>query len=112
MTSDDETRKWWRLPGWVRELALKTLYVVVPLLMVAAANLYSDNINTKKDVSREAWRNDQQDARDNRFETNQDKLRESVADLRDDQNRFKEEVREEIIKRLDLLLEKRARRER
>lgn len=106
--TDDKTG--WHLPGWVRELSLKTLYVVVPLLIVAAVNLYSDNISLKKDVAREAWRNDQQDVRwamyEARTEARMDRFEANLAESDEKHDTSQTEV----LKRLDLILRQERRK--
>lgn len=96
------------IPEWMRDLAMKILPWAIIGIIGASIGLYSDNIGTKRDVAREAWRNDQQDARHNRFEAKQDRLDEKMAEMQNDQAEFKEA----LIDRLDLLLEKRERRNR
>lgn len=103
-----EEDKKFLLPGWVRDIGMKILPWAIMGVIGASIGLYTDNIGMKRDVSREAWRNDQQDVRQNRFEENQDRIKEKIDSMRDDQEEFKSL----LIERLDLLLEKRSRRER
>lgn len=108
MTADDEEKKGWRVPEWVREMGFKILPWAMMAVIGASASLYTDNIGNKRDIARETWRNDQQDARHNRFEAKQDRIEENLVRLRDQQDEFETEV----LRRLDALLEKRGRRER
>lgn len=103
-----EDNKVFQLPGWVKDVAVKMLPWVIMSIIGANVSLYIDNINTKKDVARETWRNDQQDARQSRFEANQDKIRERFEESQDDQEAFKGM----LVDRLDTLIEKQGRRER
>lgn len=71
--------------------------------------LYTENIGNMRDISRNSWRNDQQDSRLERLENRQDRADESINELLDNQGEFHPEV----IRRLDELLEReRARRKR
>lgn len=106
--SGKEDGKVFELPEWVKDVAMKMLPWVIMGIVGASIGLYTDNIGMKRDVAREAWRNDQQDARGNRFESNQDKIKEKIDEIRDDQEAFKGM----LIDRLDALIEKRSRRER
>lgn len=107
-SEDSDERKKFILPGWVRDIGMKLLPWVIMGIVGASIGLYTDNIGMKRDVAREAWRNDQQDARQNRFESNQDKINGKIDAMRDDQEEFKSL----LIQRLDVLIEKRSRRER
>lgn len=104
----EERKKEFLLPGWVRDVGMKILPWAITAIIAASAGLYIDNIGNKRDIARETWRNDQQDGRLNRFEAKQDKIEERLAEARDDQEEFKSM----LIDRLDMLLEKRNRRER
>lgn len=109
MTADEQDeKKKFILPGWVRDIGMKLLPWVIMGIVGASIGLYTDNIGMKRDVAREAWRNDQQDARQNRFEANQDKINGKIDAMRDDQEEFKTL----LIERLDMLIEKRIRRDR
>jgi hypothetical protein len=103
-----EERKSFRLPGWVRDVGMKILPWAITAIIAASAGLYIDNIGNKRDIAREVWRSDQQDARLSRFEGKQDKIEERINEMRDDQEAFKGM----LIDRLDALIEKRSRRER
>lgn len=105
---EEEDKKQFLLPGWVRDVGMKILPWIIMGVVGASIGLYTDNIGMKRDVAREAWRNDQQDSRDNRFEANQDRINSKIDQMRDDQEEFKAL----LIQRLDVLIEKRTRRER
>lgn len=106
--AEEDQEKKFLLPGWVRDVGMKILPWAITAIIAASAGLYIDNIGNKRDIARETWRNDQQDGRLNRFEGKQDRIEERISEMRDDQEEFKSL----LIERLDLLLEKRSRRER
>lgn len=96
----------WHLPEWAREWARKLLPLAVWGVILAGLGLYHDNIGNKKDISRNTWRNDQQDMRLERLENRQDRADASINDLLDEQGRFHPEV----LRRLQELLEIEKRR--
>ena len=108
----EEEKKGLLIPEWMRDLAFKVLPWLITGLIGASIGLFVDNIGNKRDIAREVWRSDQQDARLSRFEAKQDRIEERISQTQGDLNDFKEEVREEVIKRLDMLIEKRERRNR
>ncbi|HEU4854397.1 MAG TPA: hypothetical protein VFS89_03815 [Nitrosospira sp.] len=96
--------KKWRLPGWVRDLAMKLLPWAVMGSIGAAAGLYVDNIGNKRDIAHEGWRNNQQDVRLDRADNWRDR-----TDARLDRE---EEFHKEVIDRLQELLEREKRQHR
>lgn len=108
MAESDAEKKTFLLPTWVRDLGMKILPWAMMAVIGASASLYTDNIGNKRDISRETWRNDQQDARHNRFEAKQDRIEQNISRLHEQQDEFEAKV----LHRLDALLEKRGRRER
>lgn len=104
--AETEEKKGLHIPEWVRDVGMKLLPWVIMSMIGANISLYIDNINNKKDIARETWRNDQQDARQNRFEARQDRHEEGLTNVRENQHAFQDEA----LHRLDILLEKKARR--
>lgn len=109
MSEPKTERKGFLLPEWVREGAMKILPWLIMSMIGANIGLYIDNINNKKDIARETWRNDQQDMRADRAEMRDDRQDDSLSELRDNQSEFQGAA----LHRLDILLEKqRPRRDR
>lgn len=107
--SEQDERKGFHLPEWVRDIGLKILPWALIGLIGGSIGLFIDNIHMKKDLSRETWRNDQQDMRLDKTEIKQDRiegsfldLKDSFSSLKDDQNDFQSQA----LHRLDILLEK------
>lgn len=105
---EEESKKGFHLPEWAWKILHSIAYGMLLFVGTAAVKLYNDNLTLNKDMATAAWRNDQQDGRLNRFEANQDKIRERFDEMRDDQEAFKGM----LIDRLDALIEKQGRRER
>lgn len=103
-----EDGKGWHIPEWVRDLGMKLLPWLIISMIGANVGLYIDNINNKKDIASNRWRLDQQDTRQTRFEARQDRQEEGLADVRENQHEFQDEA----LHRLDILIEKQARRRR
>lgn len=106
MAELEEDKRNFVLPAWVRDLGFKVLPWAMMAIVGASASLYTDNIGNMRDISRNNWRLDQQDARHNRFEARQDRIEQNIAKLHEQQDEFEAEV----LQRLDALLEKRGRR--
>lgn len=106
MLDQDAEKKTFRMPTWVRDFGMKMLPWAMMAVIGASASLYTDNIGNKRDIAREIWRNDQQDARHNRFEAKQDRIEHNISKLHDQQDEFEAKV----LDRLDALLEKRGRK--
>ena len=96
------------IPDWLLDAGMKMLPWAIMSMIGANIGLYIDNINNKKDIARETWRNDQQDARADRSDIRDDRQDESVAELRDNQGEFQGET----LHRLDILLEMREQQKR
>lgn len=96
----------WRVPDWLRELGFKLLPWALMGLIGGSIGLFVDNVANKRDISRNAWRLDQQEARQNRFEARQDRLESAYDELHNEQHEFQDEA----LKRLDVLLDKERRR--
>ncbi len=94
------------LSPWVRDLAMKLLPWVLITLFGGIVGLVVDNINNKKDLAHERWRNDQQDGRAERLEHRAERNEEAIASIQEMQGEFNPEV----LNRLDELLEKERRR--
>ncbi len=99
-TEDSEKKKGWTLPDWVRVLAMRVLWVLLPMLIVASIKMYWDVLELKKDVIRNTWWNEKQDEEQNkrherteervsRLEGRQDNSEENDAD-------FHSEMREKM----------------
>lgn len=99
-------KKTFQIPEWLSDLGMKILPWAMMAVIGASASLYTDNIGNKRDIAREIWRNDQQDARHNRFEAKQDRIEHNISKLHDQQDEFEAKV----LDRLDALLEKRGRK--
>lgn len=107
-----------RLLALAKEWANKIVPGLLLGVILAGVSLYTDNIGNKRDIAREAWRNDKQDERDNRIELRQDRLEEVVSDLRevvsnlrDNQAEFQNdqsEFKTEALRRLGILLGRKA----
>jgi len=108
MATEPEKKTGFRIPDWASEWIVKIVPWALMAVIAAGAGLFVDNIGNKRDISREAWRNDKQDVRDDRMEMRQDRLDEAISELRDTQNAFQAEA----LHRLDILLEKKERRRR
>lgn len=63
-----ERKKGFHLPPWAWKLLHSIAYALIVAVAGAGWGIYRDNIESKKDIARETWRNDQQDARDDRLE--------------------------------------------
>lgn len=102
----DAEKKSFRLPLWVKEYGMKLLPWALGGIIGANINLYVDNINNKKDISRNTWRLEQLEARQSRFEVRQDRFEAEQAAMKDTQNEFQYEA----INRLDEILKLKDRR--
>lgn len=96
----EKEKKTFSLPLWVKEWGMKLLPWALTAIISANVGLIIDNINNKKDISRNTWRMDQIEARQNRFEARQDRFEATQASMQDTQNEFQYEA----INRLDEIL--------
>ncbi len=108
MNEPKEEKKVFHVPEWVREWIVKIVPWALMAVIAAFVGLFMDNIGNKKDISRNHWRNDQQDIRQDRLEIRQDRIEEAIDQLRDTQNEFQGQA----LHRLDILIEKNERRRR
>lgn len=108
MAAEPGKKAGWHLPEWAREWAMKLLPWAFMAVIAAGLGLFMDNIGNKKDIARNHWRHDQRDIRDERHEKRMDRLEGEVDQLRNTQNEFQNEV----LHRLDILLEMRERQRR
>ena len=99
------------LPAWVVEWGRKLLPWAMMGIIGTGFALYRDNINNMKDISRNTWRNDQQDARIARLEAQRDEDKAIITGLMDNQNEFHPEVIERLQYLRDLLEKERRRRQ-
>lgn len=113
--SEPQEKKSFQLPEWVRDLGLKILPWAIIGLISGNIGLFIDNINMKKDMRMESWRNDQQDMRLDKGEIKDDRLESSHLDLKDAFSNLKDvqnDFQSEALHRLDILLENDGRRKR
>jgi hypothetical protein len=94
------------LPPWVIDWANKILPWAIMGITVTAITLYTDNIGNQRDISRNTWRNDQQDIRLDKLEARLDRIDAAISGIQDNNSEFHKEA----ISRLDKLVEERERR--
>lgn len=106
-TEDPSDKKGIRLPHWVWEWVVKLVPWAFMAVVVAGANLYSDNIGNKRDISAHAWRLEQLEGRSGRCEARLDRNEEAIADLNNTQAEFHPEVIARLSELLDIANKKR-----
>lgn len=84
------------VPTWIGNIALKVLPYILIGIIGGVATMYNDTIENKKDISRNTWRNDQDDLR---FKTVETRLTKNEDRMHDQEGR-QMEANSEIIRLL------------
>src|SRR5687768_1453152 len=92
----------WHLPGWVRELTKRVLYVIIPGMAISGAALWSDNIRHKENIGALMSRVTNMESRQDRFEAWKDKKDERDADKEREDEAFQDQVLDGMQKLLRL----------
>lgn len=92
----------WHLPGWVRELTKRVLYVIIPAMAISGAALWSDNIRHKENINALMSRLTNMESRQDRFETRMDKKDERDADKQREDETFQSQVLDHLQRLLKL----------
>lgn len=88
------------LPPWMVDIAMKVLPYILIAIIGAGAKIYIDNIAQEKDISRNTWRNDEDNKRFGHLEDRVTKTEDNISSIKDNLDRDNQE----IIRHLKLLV--------